>query len=140
MEQSSRKNSEIRNWNVKIIKMEWKDIQRNNPNCVQKFGSFEDQPAWLRLRKPLLKKLQVFQNDFLRTAEKVTRRDHIRIEDLHRNCNNFPTIVDTLTDVTVAYLVRKEGDLGFTKVRENIQDRNLNRIGWHKMLKFVLDN
>ena len=40
------------------------------------------QPAWINIKKVHQDKLQVIQNDCLRIASQVTRRMHIRINDL----------------------------------------------------------
>lgn len=95
------------------------------------------QPAWLRMNKTLKDKLQVLQNDFLRAAEKKTRLDHCRIEDLHTS-NNFPTISESITEATTSFFERKLNDPSFQEVMENVNDPDLYRIGWHKMVKSLI--
>jgi len=95
------------------------------------------QPAWSNRNKTIQKKLQVIQNDALRTANRVTRRMHVRIDDLHQG-SNMKQIEDRTMLAAESYFNRKRLDPLLHEVMKNINNPKLNRIGWHKQMKNII--
>ena len=91
------------------------------------------QPTWIKRKKTHIKKLQVLQNDALRTASRVTRLMHVRITDLHKECN-VKLIEERTKSATLRYLKSKEDSPLLQELLGKL-NRKLNRIGWHKKMR-----
>lgn len=90
-------------------------------------------PAWLNHGQTHRKKLQVWQNDCLRLANKVTRMMRRRINDLHDDAR-IPLMKDQLANTARNYFKRKESDPLLLEVRNRLENRNLTKIGWHRIM------
>jgi len=89
-------------------------------------------PAWIKMKKPLRDKLQVIENDCLRAASQVTRRMHVRIEDLHKD-HEIEMLDTRRKELTRKYIERKRHDPLLLDVMNRIDAENPIE-GWHALM------